>query len=129
MAGELAEAAFDGLLGAPPQFSGLVVPHDVGGVVVAVRAQGLAEPGVIGPVAGEAGRWLPVLAACRADGGGGRVAGWQVQRVLPVQVCWRTGRVWTGPKEGAVKVAKTAGWAATSGVMPLPPVSPARMRW
>ena len=54
-AGELAEVAFDGLLGAPPQFAGLVVPHDVGGVVVAVRAQRLAEPGVVAVVPGEAG--------------------------------------------------------------------------
>ena len=55
-AGELAEVAFDGLLGAPPQFAGLVVPHDVGGVVVAVRAQRLAEPGVVAAVPGEAGQ-------------------------------------------------------------------------
>ena len=44
-AGELAQVAFDGLLGAPPQLTGLVVPHHVGGVVVAVRAQRLAELG------------------------------------------------------------------------------------
>ena len=55
--------AFDGLLGAPPQLAGVVVPHHVGGVVVAVRAQRLPEPGIIGPVAGEAGE----LAAVRAD--------------------------------------------------------------
>jgi hypothetical protein len=55
LAGELAEAAFDGLLGAPPEFPGLVVPYDVAGVVVAVRAQGLPELWVIGPVPGEAG--------------------------------------------------------------------------
>ena len=64
-AGELAEVAFDGLLGAPPQFAGLVVPDDVGGVVVAVRAQRLAEPGVVAAVPGEAG----VVAAVRAAAG------------------------------------------------------------
>ena len=58
-AGELAEAAFDGLLGAPPQFAGGVVPHHVGGVVVAVRAQRLAEPGVVAAVPGEAGAGRP----------------------------------------------------------------------
>ena len=42
-AGELPEVAFDGLLGAPPQFSGLGVPDDVAVVVVAVRAELLAE--------------------------------------------------------------------------------------
>ena len=51
------------------------------------------------------------------------------QRDLSVQVCWRTGREWTGPNDGAVKVTNTAGWAATAGVMPLPPISPARMMW
>ena len=113
VAGQVAEVAFDGLLGAPPQFPGGVVPHDVGGVVVAVRAQRLAEPGVVAVVAGEAGgragrarRWS---ASRRAWQGSGR----QVQRARSVQVCWRMARVWTGPKEGAVKVAKTAGWVAT----------------
>ena len=64
-AGELAEVAFDGLLGAPPQFAGAVVPDHVGGVVVAVRAQRLAEFGVLVAVPGEAGGG----AAVRAGGG------------------------------------------------------------
>ena len=38
-------------------------------------------------------------------------------------------RVWTGPKDGAVKVAKMAGWVATSAGMPLPPSSPALTIW
>ena len=38
-------------------------------------------------------------------------------------------RVWTGPKQGAVKVANTHGCAATVSGMPLPPVSPARISW
>ena len=58
----LVEAPFDGLLGAPPQLAGLVVPHGVGGVVVAVRAQRLAEAGVVGAVAGEAGQRAAVRA-------------------------------------------------------------------
>ena len=68
-AGELAEAAFDGLLGAPPQLAGLVVPDHVGGVVVAVRAQRLAEFGVLAAVPGEAGGGAAVGA------GGGIAAG------------------------------------------------------
>lgn len=48
--GELAEATLDGLLGAPPQFPGVVVPHDLAGVVVAVQAQRLAEPGIVAAV-------------------------------------------------------------------------------
>ena len=34
----------------------------------------------------------------------------------------------TSPKPGAVRVKKTAGWAATDSSMPLPPSSPARIR-
>ena len=71
-AGELAEVAFDGLLGAPPQFACLVVPDHVGGVVVAVRAQRLAELGVAAAVAGEAGGGAAVLAG---DGIAAGVAG------------------------------------------------------
>jgi len=107
-AGELAEAAFDGLLGASPQFARGVVPHDVGGVVVAVRAQRLAEPGIAGAVPGETG----VVAAVRAAAGvaaGAAGLGRQVQRDRSAQVCWRTGREWTGPKDGAVTVANAAG--------------------
>ena len=86
----------------------LVVPHDVAVVVVAVRAQRLPEHGVAGAMAGEAGQGPAVRAGLGVAAG---VAGlrWQVQRALSVQVCSRTGRVWTGPKEGAVKVANTAG--------------------
>ena len=61
----LVEAAFDGLLGAAPQLPGVVVPYDVGVVVVAVRAERLAEPGIAGCVPGEAGHGLAV----GADGG------------------------------------------------------------
>ena len=47
-----------------------------------------------------------------------------MQRDRSAQVCWRTGREWTGPNDGAVKVTNTAGWVATAGVMPLPPIEP-----
>ena len=57
--GGLVQVPFDGLLGAPPQLTRLVVPHHVGGVVVAVRAQRLAEPGIIAAVPGEAGGGRP----------------------------------------------------------------------
>ena len=62
VAGELVEVPFDRLLGAPPQFPGGVVPDHVRVVVVAVRAQRLAEPGIVAGVAVEAGQ----LAAVRA---------------------------------------------------------------
>ena len=78
-AGELAEVAFDGLLGAPPQFACVVVPDHVGGVVVAVRAQRLAELGIVAVVAGEACG----VAAVRAVVGiaaGVAWLGWQWQR-------------------------------------------------
>ena len=40
------------------------------------------------------------------------------------------GRVpWTGPNEGAVRVANTSGFSATVSGTPLPPVTPARIRW
>ena len=68
-AGELAEAAFDGLLGAPPEFACLVVPDDVGGVVVAVRAQRLAELGIAGAVPGEARVVTVMWAAARITAG------------------------------------------------------------
>ena len=71
-AAALVEVAFDGLLGAPPQFAGVVVPHHVGGVVVAVRAQRLAELGVVAAVPGEAGGGAAVLAG---DGIAAGVAG------------------------------------------------------
>ena len=58
----LVEVAFDGLLGAPPQFACLVVAHHVGGIVVAVRAQRLAELRVVAAVPGEAGGRAAVLA-------------------------------------------------------------------
>ena len=38
-------------------------------------------------------------------------------------------REWTGPKEGAVRVANTTGWPVTVSGTPLPPTSPARMSW
>lgn len=37
--------------------------------------------------------------------------------------------VWTSPNEGAVKVANTAGCDATDSGTPLPPRSPAAIRW
>jgi len=40
------------------------------------------------------------------------------------------GRVpWTGPNEGAVSVANTSGFSLTLAGTPLPPVTPARIRW
>lgn len=63
------EAAVGGLLGAPPQFAGEVVPDDLVGVVVAVQAQRLAEPRIVGVVAGEARCGLPVWAGAGGAAG------------------------------------------------------------
>lgn len=57
-----ADVAFGGLFGASPQLAGEVVPDDLVGVVVAVEAQRLAEPRIVGVVAGEARYGLPVRA-------------------------------------------------------------------
>ena len=127
--GELDEVAFDVLLGAAPQFPGGGIPDDVGGVVVAVRAQRLAEARIAGGVAAVAGQGPAVRAGRRRRGGGGRVRACSGSGALPAQVWARTGREWTGPKDGAVKVANTTGCPATVSGMPLPPASPARMRW
>ena len=67
--GELDQVAFDVLLGAAPQFPGGGVPHDVGGVVVAVRAQRLAEAGVCWAVAAVAGQGAAVGAGAGVAAG------------------------------------------------------------
>ena len=72
-AGQVGELAFDGLFGAPPQFPGGVVPHGVGGVVVAVQAQRLPEPRVVAVVAGEADQGLAVLAGAAVAAGVARI--------------------------------------------------------
>ncbi len=72
-AGYLAEVAFDGLFGAPPQLPSSVVPHDVRVVVVAVRAEGLAEPRITSVMAGEADERLAVLADAAVPAGMARV--------------------------------------------------------
>jgi hypothetical protein len=107
-AGQGRELAFDGLLGAPPQFPGCVVPHCVRVVVVAVRAQRLADPHVAEGVACVAGQRAAVLAGATVAAG--------VARFRPASApvrsaqAWRvTTRTWTGPKLGAVNVANTAG--------------------
>ena len=103
---------------APPQFGGAGVEQDRAGVVVAVRAQRLAEPGVVaGVLRGRTGG--------RHAGRSGRVGGVGNARARPSFSRW----TWTGPNDGAVSVVKTHGWVATVSGMPLPPVSPARMSW
>ena len=123
------EVAFDGLLGAPPQLAGEVVPDDLVVVVVAVQAQRLAEPRIVGVVAGEARRRAARAGRCRRCCGRGRVPGGS----RSAAGCGRCGggraRWWTGPKDGAVKVAKTAGCRPTEAGTPLPPVRPRRTTW
>jgi hypothetical protein len=53
-AGESADVLADRFAGASPQLAGLQVPHDLGGVVVAVQAERRTEPGVVGFMAGVA---------------------------------------------------------------------------
>ena len=69
VAGELDEVAFDVLLGAPPQFPGGGVPHDVGGVVVAVHAQRRPEARIAGGVPPVAGQGAAVRALSRVAAG------------------------------------------------------------
>ena len=60
--GQIDQVPFDVLLSAAPQFPGGGIPHHVSGVVVAVRAQRLPEPGVAGGVAAVAGQGPAVRA-------------------------------------------------------------------
>ena len=71
LAGELGEAAADADDGAAPQFGGVSVPHDGRLVVVAVRAQRLAQAGVVFFVPLAAGDPPPVWARRWPCGGGG----------------------------------------------------------
>ena len=96
------------------------VPHHGGVVVVAVGAQRPAEAGVVFLVPLAAGDPPPVRAVA------GFAAGSAPGDLARPGVMTR---VWTGPKEGAVKVANTHGWMATDSGTPLPPASPARMSW
>ena len=108
------EAAAQGDGEPAPQFGGVPVERDLSGVVVAVRAQRRAEVGVVVAVDAGACTGRPCgqnVAAGR--GGGGRA------RPGPRVVC-------TGPNDGAVRVAKTSGCAATvSGTSLMPPAVPA----
>jgi hypothetical protein len=74
--GELVEVAFHGLFGAPPQFAGVVVPHHVAVVVVAVEAERLPELLVAGCVAGEAGDGDAVRAGVGGCGAACVARGW-----------------------------------------------------
>ena len=67
--GKLNQVTFDVLFGAPPQFPGGGIPDDVGGVVVAVHAQRLAEAGIAGRVPPVAGQGAAVRAGPGAAAG------------------------------------------------------------
>ena len=77
-----------------PELSGVVVEQHGAGVVVGGRVEGGAEASGRRPRGG-----------CRSGS-------------AP-----RSGRLWTGPKEGAVRVAKTRGWSRTVAGMSLAVVS------
>ena len=105
---------------AAPQVTGAGVEHDRGFVVVAVGAHRPAEPRVVLGVAGRAGD----VTAVRAGALGGVAAGAAGQHLAVT-----SRREWTGPNEGAVKVANTHGCSATDSGMPLPPIRPERTSW
>ena len=75
-----------------PQFGGVGVEQDVPGVVVAVRAEWLAQSGIVRPVS----TWAGDVAAVRAAALAGVAAGaaGQLTAARSVRV------VWTGPKPG-----------------------------
>ena len=112
------EGAAQGDGEAAPQFGGVGVEQDCAGVVVAVRAQRLAEPVVIPACFSPQDMRMPCGQDRRAGGGGSARTRPSFSR-----------RAWTGPKDGAVRVTNTHGWSATVAGMPLPPISPARMSW
>ena len=90
----------------PPQFRRPPLPHQMAGVVVAVRRTGAARS------LGRRGRgWSCTTAAGRAGRACRRSPVRGVQRRLPGRPGFFA--VWTGPNEGAVRVANTIGCAAT----------------
>ena len=99
----------------PPQFGCPPLPHDVGGIVVALPAQGLPQ------------QLVPVLVLLVAGGGSAVLAPWVLAWGRQRRPLSR--RPWTCPNDGAVTVAKTSGFSPTRSGTPLPPATPARMRW
>ena len=82
-------------------------------VFFAVRTGGPSAAGQDGEL-GEADTEAEQAAGSGEGGPRGRGRSWKAR--------------WTGPNEGAVRVAKMAGWALTESGMPLPPERPARTR-
>ena len=118
-AGEPVEAAPQGDDGAAPQLGSVAVPDDGRVVVVAVRAQRLAEAAVVVLVPLAAGQATAVRA-------GGVLAPGAAAQDLAARAWWPGvdgSEGWCG--EGG----EDAGWMATDSGMPLPPASPARMSW
>ena len=140
LAAEGGEVAVDGLLGAPPQLAGEVVPDDLVVVVVAVQAQRLPEPRIVGVVAGEADRGLPVRAgagvAAGAAGCGSAVAALPVAAGVArdVAVVDRAeGRGGEGGEDDRVPAdrggdALAAGQAATDDLVGVALVDPGAVR-
>ena len=126
--GEVREVPFRACVVRCHSSPGVEVPDDLVVVVVAVQAQRLPSAVVVGVRGGAqhtASRPCGQRSVSRrAWHGSGR----QSHRSGRCR-CASTTRVWTGPKEGAVKVANTAGCAATVAGTPLPPTRPARRSW
>jgi hypothetical protein len=93
----------------PPELGCVPLPEHVRGVVVALPAQRLAQLRILVAVPGEA-----VQRPTMGDTGRSRRA-----RHGPLRP-----RPWTGPNDGAVRVAKVAGWVATDSGTSLPPARP-----
>jgi hypothetical protein len=140
LAADGGEATFNGLLGAPPQLAREVVPDDLVVVVVAVQAQRLTEQRIVGIVAGEARRGLPVRAGpgvgAGAAGCGSAVAALPVAAGVAgdVPVVDRAeGRGGEGGEDDRVPAdrggdALAAGQAATDDLVGVAPVDPGAVR-
>ena len=102
-----------------PQRAERVVPDHRARVVEALQAQRLTETRIALLVASGAGERHAVRA----------------HRPIAARTTWRgrpsapSARVCTGPKLGAVSVKNTAGCSMTVSGTPLPPLSPAVIRW
>ena len=113
-----AQGTLDGDGGPAPQLRGQGVPQHLRLRVIAVRAERLAQPGVVLLVAMPAAGPLAVRAAGTLPVGVTR----QDEPALAL-------RVWTLPNDGAVKVTNSRGCSLIVSGMPLPPRRPAARSW
>jgi hypothetical protein len=116
---QLGQSAVDGhAQGVPPQLRRERVPQRQARPVEAVVIQRPAE-GV------DLGFGVTVPAG---DGAAVLALGLGIAESARHRIAMLGASVWTGPKDGAVKVTNSRGWAATVSGMPLPPRRPAAIR-